>query len=61
MDKLSKDELMLLAIKFNVPDLIRFCSLCKRINNKIFKQDFIWNYKLKEFNSKIVEYFKIYV
>ena len=59
MDKLSKDELMLLAIEFDLPDLLRFCQSSKRINDKICKQDAIWYYKLnKEYSLENRKYFK---
>jgi hypothetical protein len=43
MDKLNKDELFLIAIKLDLPDLLNFCSTCKRIESKE-----IWYYKLKK-------------
>jgi hypothetical protein len=48
MDKLNKDELFLLALKLELPDLLNFCILDKRINDKIYKRDDIWNYKLNK-------------
>jgi hypothetical protein len=34
MEKLNKDELFLLAVKFDLITLIKFCSLNKRFNEK---------------------------
>ena len=52
MDKLEKDQLFLLALELDLPDLISFCSSSKRINMLICKRNDIWYYKLnKEFSD----------
>ena len=56
MENLSKDELMLIAIEFDLPDLLRFCSSSKRINDKICGQNDIWIYKLnREFSPEEIK------
>jgi hypothetical protein len=50
MEKLERDNLFSLAIELNLPDLLRFCSSNRKINDKVCKQNDIWNYKIaKEF------------
>lgn len=46
MEKLSRDNLFSLAILLDLPDLLRFCSSQKRIDELICKKNDIWNYKL---------------
>jgi len=50
MDKLEKDQLFLLALELDLPELLSFCDSSKRINELICKRNDIWYYKLnKEF------------
>lgn len=50
MNLLNREELFLLAIELDYPDLLRFCSVNRKINDKICKRTDIWFYKLnKEF------------
>jgi len=52
MEKLEKDQLFLLALELDLPELISFCQTNKRINNLICKRNDIWYYKLnKEFSD----------
>ncbi len=52
MDKLEKDQLFLLALELDLPELLSFCSSSKRINDLICKRNDIWYYKLnKEFSD----------
>ena len=52
MEKLEKDQLFLLALELDLPELISFCQTNKRINNLICKRNDIWLYKLnKEFSD----------
>jgi len=48
LEKLNKDELYLLALELNLPDLINFCRSSKRINEKVCKNREIWIYRLKK-------------
>ena len=48
LQKLNKDELYLLALELDLPDLIRFCKTSKKINEKVCKSNEIWIHKLKE-------------
>ncbi len=58
MEKLNRDELFLLAIEMDLPDLLNFCRISKRINDLVCKRNDIWLYKLnKEFPQyKSLEY-----
>ena len=47
MHKLSKDELYSIAIKMELPDIIRFCETNKVINEKICGRNDIWYFLLK--------------
>ena len=47
MEKLGKDELFTLAINLDLPNLLKFCAINKKINEKICMRDEIWNYKLE--------------
>ena len=52
MEKLEKDQLFLLALELDLPELLSFCSSSKRINDLICKRNDIWYYKLnKEFSD----------
>ncbi len=44
---LGKDELFLVAMKLDIPDLLRFCSC----NKKLYNNQDIWNYRMKNFNK----------
>ena len=46
MEGLSRDELFLIAIELDLPELLRFCGSSSRINNIICQQDPIWRYRL---------------
>ena len=46
LGNLSNDLLFSLAIHLDLCDLLKFCSVNKRINNAICKKDNIWLYKL---------------
>ena len=48
MDKLNKDELFLIAIELNLPELLNFCESSKKINKLICKKNDIWLYKLNK-------------
>jgi hypothetical protein len=48
LQKLNKDELYLLALELDLPDLIRFCKTSKKINEKVCRSNEIWIHKLKE-------------
>ena len=52
MDKLSKDVLFSIALELDLPELLRFCMTCQRINQKICQQPYIWLNKLKKDFSK---------
>ena len=58
MDKLSKDELVIVAIKLDLPELLAFCSTSKRINNAVCRQDRFWLRKLQRDFPNIYENFK---
>lgn len=50
METLSSDTLFALAMSLELPELLRFCSSSKKINDLVCKRDNIWYYKLdKEF------------
>lgn len=48
LGKLNKNELFLLALELDLPDLINFCKSSKRINEKVCESKEIWIHKLKE-------------
>jgi len=48
MENIGKDQLFLLAIGLDLPDLLNFCGSSKRINDLICKRNDIWYYKLKK-------------
>ena len=58
METLSKDLLFTLALEFSLPDLLRFCSSSKRINELVCQHNDIWNRKLQEFDNEDVEELK---
>jgi len=66
MEKLEKDQLFILATELDLPQLLKFCRMNKKINELVCQRDDIWLYKLnKEFpdyrNSGITgSYKKIY-
>lgn len=50
MDKLPSDILFTLSTYLELPDLLKFCSINKKIYSTIYQKDNIWYYKLeKEF------------
>ena len=49
MDKLSKDELFLIGIQLDLPDLLKLCKIYKRFDNLVCKKNDIWFHKLREF------------
>lgn len=46
MNVLPKDILFNLATKMELPELLKWCSSSKRINDKVCRNNNIWNYKL---------------
>ena len=42
MEKLGKDQLFLLAIELDFPQLLKFCESSKRINDLLCQKDDIW-------------------
>ncbi len=48
MNYISKDILFLLALQLDLPDMMNFCRINKRIYNSIYQKNYIWNWKLKE-------------
>ena len=48
MDKLSRDELLLIALEMDTPSLLNLCRSYKLFNNSVCKQDRIWIDKLKK-------------
>src|SRR5579883_1896657 len=52
MEKTTRDILFQIGIELDLPDLLRLCQSNKQINDRLCKQDAIWNYKLKkDFNE----------
>lgn len=49
MDKLSKDELFVIAMELDLPAILKLCSSNKKINDRLCLRDTIWVQKLKEF------------
>ena len=49
LSQLSKDELFLIAMKLDCPTLLKFCICNKKIYDKVYSNEDIWNDKLKEF------------
>ena len=47
MEKLNNDEIFYIAIFLDVPELLSFCKLSRKINT-VCKKDDIWLYKLKK-------------
>ena len=50
MDKLSKDEIFLIATKLDIYSLLNFSMINSNIYSKVSKDE-IWEYKLREFNN----------
>ena len=46
VSELNKDELFLIALQLNLPDLLSFCTSSKRINDLICQNNDIWIAKL---------------
>ncbi len=46
MDTLSKDPLYVIALKLDLPDLLKWCNTSSRINNKVCNNVNVWNSKL---------------
>jgi hypothetical protein len=60
MDKLSKDELFLIAIDLDMPSLINFCQTSKNVNRKVCENNYFWVHKLKkDFNIDFKEISKM--
>ncbi len=49
LSELSKDELFLIAMKLDCRSLLKFSMCNKRIYDKIYANESVWNGKLKEF------------
>ena len=49
MEKLTKDELFIIAMQLDLPEILKLCSSNKKINNRLCLRDNIWIDKLKEF------------
>jgi Leucine-rich repeat (LRR) protein len=47
MNKLSKDELFILALQLDLPDLLRFCKTSKIFDEKLCKNIDFWRYKIR--------------
>ena len=47
MDKLNRDELFTLALHLDLPSLLTFCKINKKINHDICENGFFWLNKLK--------------
>ena len=48
METLNKDMLVKIALEFDLPSILRFCSSGKRINEKVCKNTDFWYNKLKK-------------
>jgi len=48
MERLSKDELFLIAIELNITELLNLCLSSKNIKNKICDRNDFWVHKLKK-------------
>ena len=58
MNKLNKDELLIIALEFSLPDLLNFCQSNKRFNDLVCNRNDIWYIKLqREFDPKTISYF----
>ena len=53
---LNNDELFMIAIQLDLPDLLNFCATDKR-HNEFCKKDRIWNSKLNKYFPEYEEYF----
>jgi Leucine-rich repeat (LRR) protein len=49
LEKLPKDILFILALKFDLPDLLSFCESSDRIKKLVYDKNDIWLVKLNEF------------
>lgn len=47
MEKLSKDELYLLALQLDLPDLLSFCESTTKFDKKICQDPSVWERKIK--------------
>ena len=47
LNNLSPDALFLIAVNFDYPELLQFCSSSKRINDLICRRDRIWLHRLE--------------
>ena len=61
MNKLNKDDLILIAIQLDLPDLLNFCKTSTKVDEKVCKNKYFWMRKLKEDypNSEIVENYEL--
>ena len=66
MEKRSKDELILIALHLELPELLRFCNTNKIINDKVCKNADVWRrvvlrdfpgFKFESLNSELRELF----
>ena len=56
MDKLTRDELVLLAIKLDLPDILSFCNSSKYFNEKICKNEDFWRRKIEYERPGLTEF-----
>ena len=55
MNILNIDELFSIAIKLDLPDLLNFSRINKRINELVCKKDVIWLYKINKYFPNSLE------
>jgi hypothetical protein len=48
MEYFSRDVLYCIGIKMNIQTLINFCSCNKKINEKLYKSNPLWRFKIQE-------------
>ena len=48
IEKLSREALFSVAIELNIPEIIALCKTNKQIDEKLCKQDAIWEHKLEQ-------------
>jgi ankyrin repeat protein len=53
METLGADTLFSIGILLEMDDLLKFCSINKRINNILCRQDNIWLYKIKQLSPSL--------
>ena len=53
MDKLSKDELYVLALHLDLPDLLRLCKIHSKFYRKICNDDTVWRRKIERDFSNV--------